>query len=230
MFTLSKLFGPQIAFGSSGGGSRGGGGGGGGGSSRSRSRPRPRSTSRGRNRDADAFAGSRYKPASSSRSSRSSSNSGKGSSSSSVTAKNLRNNNVSTYRNNKGGSLTVARGVKLANAPTVNVGVNGGATRSNTSVYNSKDVAGPVKQAPVQSGSSSAPVTAPEMINPQDGVGGGRDGGGSAKRKASSVNEDNIRVKRQAEGVKQYKNIQDASIKDAGERRRKNSMKIKKTA
>jgi hypothetical protein len=229
MFTLSKLFGPQIAYGSSGGGS-GGGGGGGGGSSRSSSRPKPRSTSRGRNRDADAFAGSRYKAAPTTKSNKRSSNSGKGSSSSSVTAKDLKNNNVSTYRNDKGGSLTVARGVKLADAPTVNVGVNGGKTVSNTQAYNSKDVAGPTKQAPVQSGGSSAPVTAPEKISPEDGVGGGRDGGGSAKRKASNVNEDNIVVKRQAQGVDKYKNTQTASIKQAGERRRKNSMKITKSA
>lgn len=181
---LKDLFGPRICYGSAGGSS--------GGSSSG--------SSGGRNRDADAFAGSRYKPAK-----KSSGNSGKGSSSSSVTAKNLANNNVSTYKNSQGGSLTVSRGTSLQAAPTVNVGVNGGATRSNEAVYGSKDVAGPTQSAPVQGGGSSAPVTAPERIDAADGVGGGRDGGGSARRKASKTSEDNVQIKRAAEGVDRYK-------------------------
>lgn len=240
MFTLSKLFGPQIAYGSSGGGSGGGGGGGGGSSrsssSQSRSRrtapkpkpkpapkpkssgggkgsSKPKSTSKGRNRDADMYAGSRYKKQAD----------GSYKSNTSVSAKDLKSGNVTTYKaKNNTGSITVARGTKFEDVPQVG-------TKPNSQVYNNVDVASPTKQAPVQSGGSSAPVTAPEKISPQDGVGGGRDGGGSAKRKASNVNEDNIRVKRQAQGVDKYKNTQTASIKQAGERRRKNSMKITKS-
>jgi hypothetical protein len=121
---------------------------------------------------------------------------------SSVTAKDLKAGNVSTYKAKNGtGSLTVSRGTTLDQAPTVDVGVNGGTTRSNADVYDSKDVAAP---KPVSTGSSS-PVTAPELIDPADGVGGGRDGGGSAKRKASKTQEDNIAIKRSAEGVDGYK-------------------------
>lgn len=223
---LNKLFGPQIVFGS------GGGGGGGGGSSSSRSsapktspRPKPRpapkpapkpkpkpapkpkssgggkgsskpkSTSKGRDLNADMYAGSTYKKQPN----------GSYKSPTSVTAKDLKSGNVSTYKSKTGtGSITVARGTKLADVPTVNVGVNGGKTRSNADVYDSKDVAAPKTTAPVSTG-SSAPVTAPERIDPTDGVGGGRDGGGSARRKASKTSEDNVQVKRAAEGVDKYK-------------------------
>lgn len=150
----------------------------------------------------------------------------------SVTAKDLKEGKVTTYKSKKGtGSVTVARGTKLKDVPTVNVGVDGKKTKPNTEVY---DPVGstPNKKNPVSgtTGGSSDPVTAPEKISPQDGVGGGRDGGGSAKRKASKVEEDNLKVKRQAQGVDKYKNRQQASIRKAGEKRRKNSMKITRRA
>lgn len=215
---LNKLFGPQIVFGSGGGGGSGGSS-----SSSSSSRSKPSPTPKGRNRDADMFAGSKYKASTSSKSS----NSGKGSSPTSVTAKDLKSGNVTTYKNKTGGgSVTVKRGTKLADVPTVNVGVNGGKTRPNSDVYGSKDVAAPKPTEPVGTG-SSAPVTAPDRIDPTDGVGGGRDGGGSAKRKASQTQEDNIAIKRAAEGVDGYKRKRVA--KNATAKAKANPMAIRKT-
>ncbi len=223
---LNKLFGPQIVFGSSGGGS------GGGGSSRS--------SSRGRNRDADMAAGSRYAPTKNagtsrarqvtytggsngpSRTTRSIGGGGKGSSRSlnsptSVSAKDLKSGNVSTYKNKTGGgSVTVSRGTALKDVPQVG-------SKPNSEVYSSKDVATPPPMAPVSSG-SNAPVTAPELIDPADGVGGGRDGGGSAKRKASKTQEDNIAITRAAEGVDGYKRKRSDKSKAA-----ENPMSIRKT-
>lgn len=57
----------------------------------------------------------------------------------------------------------------------------------------------------------TAPVTSPEPTDPRDGVGGGRDGGGSAKRSASKTVEDKITVRRKAEGVDRYKVRKDAN-------------------
>ena len=230
MFLLN-LNGPQIAYNSSGGG--GGGGGSSSSSSSSNTRPvarpapkpkpkpapkpktsgggkgsKPKSTSKGRDRDADMFAGSTYKKQPN----------GSYKSPTSVTAKDLKSGNVSTFKSKTGsGSLTVARGTKLEDTPTVNVGVNGGKTVSNTDAYDSKDVAAPTPTAPVSTGKSSAPVTAPETTDPSDGVGGGRDGGGSAKRKASKADEDKLTIKRKSEGVKGYKT-----------KKAKNPMAIKK--
>ena len=127
---------------------------------------------------------------------------GKISSPTSVTAKDLKSGNVSTFKSKTGsGSVTVKRGTKLKDVPTVNVGVNGKKTVSNADAYNSKDVATP----PPATVKSSPSVVAPETTDPSDGVGGGRDGGGSARRKASKANEDNLAVKRKAVGVKSYK-------------------------
>ncbi|WMM95736.1 hypothetical protein CRP403_gp22 [Roseobacter phage CRP-403] len=99
-------------------------------------------------------------------------------------------------------------------------------------IKNSKQTAAQVEavSAPVkQSSGSSSPVTAPEKIDAQDGVGGGgRDGGKSGKQKASKVDEDKLKVQRQAQGVDRYKRTQTNAIKAAGERRRKNAMKIQR--
>ena len=91
--------------------------------------------------------------------------------------------------------------------------MNGKKTVSNVDAYDSKDVAAPT----VAPKSSSSPVTAPETTDPSDGVGGGRDGGGSAKRKASKADEDKLTIKRKSEGVKGYKT-----------KKAKNPMAIKK--
>ena len=95
----------------------------------------------------------------------------------------------------------MARGTKLKDVPTVNVGVDGKKTVSNTDAYDSKDVATPPKAPTV----TNDPVSAPEVTEPEKGVGGGRDGGASAKRKASSADEDKLKIKRKAQGVKGYK-------------------------
>lgn len=93
-----------------------------------------------------------------------------------------------------------------------------------------------VTKAPVTAPSAPAeiksdPVTAPETTPPESGVGGGRDGGGSAKRDASKAQEDNIAVRRQAEGVSGYKSDTPEGVKAAAERRRnrgRSSMAISK--
>lgn len=66
--------------------------------------------------------------------------------------------------------------------------------------YN-ESVTAPVKA----SEGSSAPVTAPEVIDPKDGVGGGRDGGASGKSKLGKTDEGKVDIKRKAEGVDRYK-------------------------
>ena len=157
--------------------------------------PVPSSKPKGRDLDLDMIAGSTYTK---------DKTTGVISSPTSVTAKDLKSGNVTTYPAKNGtGSVTVKKGTKLEDVPTVNVGVNGNATKSNEDVYSSTPVTAPV--APVTS--SPAPVTAPETIAPADGVGGGggRDGGASAKRKASKTNEDKLKIKRKSEGVKGYK-------------------------
>lgn len=227
---FKKFLHPQIAYGS------GGGGGGGGGSSR------------GRNLDADMYAGSGYAPTNNAGTSRASqstysndtrrgdrtSSKVTGSttnfnSKSSVTAKDLADGNVSKYNAKSGtGSLTVSQGTTLAQAPTVNVGVDGNPTRPNSDVYNDKDVATPTNTAPVTGGGdgggggSSSPVTAPTTIAPKNGVGGGRDGGKARKSKASKSNEDRIVVKRKAAGVSRYRT--------AGANKKSNPMAINKRA
>lgn len=147
----------------------------------------------------------------------------------SVTAKDLAAGKVTTYKSKTGtGSVTVARGASLADVPTVNVGVDGKKTVSNADAY---DPVGstPNKTSPVATPSSD-PVVAPETIAPQDGVGGGRDGGASAKRNKSKVSEDNLKVSRSAEGVDRYKRKQSMAIKTAGENRRKNPLAIAKNS
>lgn len=74
--------------------------------------------------------------------------------------------------------------------------------------------------APTTSDNSpqSAPVTAPETTDPRDGVGGGRDGGGSARRKASKTQEDNVSVRRKSLGIENYKRERPA--RNAGNARR----------
>ena len=187
---------------------------------------KPKSTSGGRNLDADMAAGSTYAPTKNAGTSKAKQSTYTGgtngpsrklvpltkntpiNSKTSVTAKDLKAGNVSTFKSKNGsGSITVARGTKLKDVPTVNVGVNGNKTVKNEDAYDSKDVAAPIA-APTK---SSSPVTAPETTDPSDGVGGGRDGGGSAKRKASKANEDNLSVKRRAEGVKGYKREKSAN-------------------
>lgn len=209
---LNKMFGPQIVFGSSGGSSGGGSSSGGSRSSSSSNRssggkgssapqtsmrpkarpaPKPAPKSKGRNRDADMYAGSTYKKQAD----------GSYKSPTSVSAKDLREGNVSEFKSKTGtGSVVVARGTQFKDVPQVG-------SKPNSDVYSSKDVAAPAPAAPVTtSGSgSSAPVTAPETIDPSDGVGGGRDGGASARRKKSKTSEDKVTVKRKAEGVKNYK-------------------------
>ena len=206
---LTKFTKPTICFVGDGGGGGGGGGG----------------RSKGRNRDADMYAGSNYAPTKNAGTSRASQSTYSGESNrsarkstpvtsktksfnskSSVTANDLSAGRVSTYKAKSGsGSLTVSRGTSLAQAPTVNVGVNGNPTRSNTDVYNSQDVAAPKATAPVSGGGSSAPVTAPERLDETSGVGGGRDGGASSKRKAGKTQEDKVTVERKAKGVGDYK-------------------------
>lgn len=208
---LNKMFGPQIVFGSAGGSGGGGGGGssssssskksssGGKGSSapttsirpKARPAPKPAAKPKGRNRDADMYAGSTYSKQAD----------GSYKSPTSVTAKDLKEGNVSEFKSKTGtGSVVVARGTAFKDVPQVG-------SKPNSDVYSSKDVAAPAPAAPVStSGSgSSAPVTAPETIDPADGVGGGRDGGGTARRKQSKTSEDKVTVKRKAEGVKNYK-------------------------
>jgi len=121
---------------------------------------------------------------------------------------------------------------KTKNNPTGKTVFKNTLPDNENNIKNSKQTAAQVEavSAPVkQSSGSSSPVTAPEKIDAQDGVGGGgRDGGKSGKQKASKVNEDNLKVERQAKGVEQYKRTQSNAIKAAGERRRKNAMKIQR--
>ena len=136
-----------------------------------------------------------------------------------MSASDLKSGNVSTYKAKSGtGSVTVSRGTTLAQTPTVNVGVNGGKTRSNSEVYDSKDVATPAKTSPV-SGSSSSPVTAPEKVEPENGVGGGRDGGKGRKSKASKTVEDNVALKRNAKGVDRYRTARSGNSMSITKRR-----------
>lgn len=123
----------------------------------------------------------------------------------SVSAKDLKDGNVSTFKAKSGtGSITVAKGTKFEDVPTVNVGVDGKKTVSNADTYNSTDVASPTT-ATITSTGTSSPVTAPKTIKSQDGIGGGRDGGASGKSKASKADEDKLKIKRKARGVKGYK-------------------------
>ena len=65
-------------------------------------------------------------------------------------------------------------------------------------------VTAPTTTKTVGGGGSSAPVTAPQTIDPKDGVGGGRDGGKARKSKASKTSEDKIAVKRKSMGISRY--------------------------
>lgn len=228
---LTKLFQSKIVFGESGGGG-GGGGGSSSKSSAPKSSPRPKARpapkpvakkKSGRNLDADNFAGSRYAPTKNAGTSKAkqvtythaTDNDDRKqvpvtgattsfNSKSSVSAKDLAAGNVSEYKSKTGsGSLVVSRGTTLAKAPQVDAKSGG---RTNKEVYSSTDVRAPTTTAPVTGGDSgsSAPVTAPETIDPKDGVGGGRDGGKARKSKASKTSEDKIAVRRKATGVGRY--------------------------
>ena len=216
---LSKVTKPQIAF------NKGGGGGGGGSSSKSKPAPKPvAKKSSGRNLDADNFAGSSYAPTKNAGTSKAeqvtythatdrddrrqvpvTGSTTSFNSKSSVSAKDLADGNVSEYKaKTGGGGLIVSRGTTLDQAPQVDA-TSGGKT--NQEVYDSTDVRAPVTTATVTTGGgggSSAPVTAPQTIDPKDGVGGGRDGGKARKSKASKTNEDKIAVKRKSMGISRY--------------------------
>jgi len=220
---LTKLFQSKIVF----GGDGGGGGGGGGSSSKSKSKPAPKpqaKKSSGRNLDADNFAGSSYAPTKNAGTSKAkqvtythatdrddrrqvpvTGSTTSFNSKSSVSAKDLADGNVSEYKaKTGGGGLIVSRGTTLDQAPQVDA-TSGGKT--NQEVYDSTDVRAPVTTATVTTGGgggSSAPVTAPQTIDPKDGVGGGRDGGKARKSKASKTNEDKIAVKRKSMGISRY--------------------------
>ena len=220
---LTKLFQSKIVF----GGDGGGGGGGGGSSSKSKSKPAPKpqaKKSSGRNLDADMFAGSSYAPTKNAGTSKAkqvtythatdrddrrqvpvTGSTTSFNSKSSVSAKDLADGNVSEYKaKTGGGGLIVSRGTTLDQAPQVDA-TSGGKT--NQEVYDSTDVRAPVTTATVTTGGgggSSAPVTAPQTIDPKDGVGGGRDGGKARKSKASKTNEDKIAVKRKSMGISRY--------------------------
>mgnify|MGYP007005168383 FL=1 len=218
---LSKVTKPQIAFNK-------GGDGGGGSSSKSKSKPTPKPVAKkssGRNLDADNFAGSSYASTKNAGTSRAkqvtythatdrddrkrvpvTGSTTSFNSKSSVSAKDLADGNVSEYKaKTGGGSLIVSRGTTLDQAPQVDA-TSGGKT--NQEVYDSTDVRAPVTTATVTTGGggggSSAPVTAPQTIDPKDGVGGGRDGGKARKSKASKTNEDKIAVKRKSMGISRY--------------------------
>ena len=215
---LTKFTEQQICFGAGGGGGGGGGG--------------------GRNIDADMFAGSNYGPTTNAGTAdaRQSTYSGGSrgpsrrsvpvtgktksfNSKTSVSARDLSSGNVSTYKAKSGtGSVTVARGTSLSAVPTVNVAVNGGKTRSNSDVYNSKDVAAPNKTSP-EPDSSNNSVTAPKKIEPENGVGGGRDGGNGRKSKASKTVEDNVALKRNARGVERYRTARSGNSMSITKRR-----------
>lgn len=215
---LSKVTKPQIAF------NKGGGGGGGGSSSKSKPAPKPvAKKSSGRNLDADNFAGSSYAPTKNAGTSKAkqvtythatdrddrrqvpvTGSTTSFNSKSSVSAKDLADGNVSEYKaKTGGGGLIVSRGTTLDQAPQVDA-TSGGKT--NREVYDSTDVRAPTTAAPVTTGGggSSAPVTAPQTIDPKDGVGGGRDGVKARKSKASKTDEDKIAVKRKSMGISRY--------------------------
>ncbi|WOZ55653.1 hypothetical protein CRP118_gp22 [Roseobacter phage CRP-118] len=181
----------------------------------------PKSSSKGRNLDADMFAGSGYAPTKDAGTSKARqvtySNDTYGpnrterpvtgsttnfQSKTSVTAKDLKDGNVTTYRAKNGvGSVTVAQGTAFKDVPQVDVG-----GKTNAEVYDTKDVATPSNTGTVNTGGgSSTPVTAPEKINPKDGVGGGRDGGKASRLKASKTEEDKISLRRKATGTSQYR-------------------------
>lgn len=229
---LTKLFQSKIVFGGNGGGG-GGGGGSSSKSSAPKSSPRPKARpapkpqakkSSGRNLDADNFAGSGYAPTKNAGTSKAkqvtythatdrddrrqvpvTGATTSFNSKSSVSAKDLADGNVSEYKSKTGGGgVIVSRGTTLDQAPKVDA-TSGGKT--NSEVYDTTDVRAPTTTAPVTTGGgggSSAPVTAPQTIDPKDGVGGGRDGGKARKSKASKTNEDKIAVKRKSMGISRY--------------------------
>lgn len=120
----------------------------------------------------------------------------------SVTAKDLKDGNVTTYRAKNGvGSVTVAQGTAFDDVPQVDVG-----GKTNEEVYDKTDVATPTNTTTINTDSgSSTPVTAPEKIDPRSGVGGGRDGGKASRLKASKTEEDKIALQRKSRGVSRYK-------------------------
>lgn len=231
---LTKLFQSKIVFGGNGGGGGGGGGSSSKSSApksspRPKARPAPKpqaKKSSGRNLDADNFAGSGYAPTKNAGTSKAkqvtythatdrddrrevpvTGATTSFNSKSSVSAKDLADGNVSEYKSKTGGGgVIVSRGTTLDQAPKVDA-TSGGKT--NSEVYDTTDVRAPTTTAPVTTGGgggggSSAPVTAPQTIDPKDGVGGGRDGGKARKSKASKTNEDKIAVKRKSMGISRY--------------------------
>lgn len=207
---------------------------------------KPKSTSTGRNLDADMFAGSGYAPTKNAgtkdayqvtytndtygpdrKEVKVTGKTTDFNSKTSVTAKDLADGNVSTYKAKNGvGSVTVAQGTKFDDVPEVDVG-----GKKNSDAYDNKDVATPTKTPPVvttnNGGGSTAPVTAPEKIDPRDGVGGGRDGGKARKSTASKTDEDKVAIARKAQGVNRYKIRGGRSVAAATRGRRTNSLSIR---
>jgi hypothetical protein len=146
----------------------------------------------------------------------------------SVTAKDLKDGNVTTYRAKNGvGSVTVAQGTAFKDVPQVDVG-----GRKNSEVYDTRDVATPTYRPPVTTtggGGSSAPVTAPEKIDPRSGVGGGRDGGKASRLKASKTEEDKIALQRKSRGVSRYKIAGGRAAAAADKNTRVNPMSIRQS-
>ena len=264
MFLLN-LFGPQIAFGSSGGG--GGGGGGGSSSSKSKSKPKPAAKTSGGGKGSKPKAvNPNAAMAASMKSAGIMTVGGKQTPKTPYKAGNpaIRETNSKgskivgglnadkkvSMATNKDGSLYVPYNGKDAhNYNAVSKANPTGKTIMNSTIpdndkmvahiqQSAKEVAtyndsvtAPTTTAPVTSGGSSAPVTAPEVIDPKDGVGGGRDGGASGKSKAGKADEGKLNIKRKAEGVDQYKNKKTEKGKVgtvAGKAKVKNPMAIKR--
>lgn len=215
-----------------------------GGGKGSKSSSTPKSSGGGRNLDADMFAGSGYAPTKNAGTSNARqvtyTNDSYGpnrrevpvtgsttnfNSKTSVTAKDLADGNVTKFKAKNGtGSLTVARGTAFNDAPQVEVG-----GRTNSEIYNTKDVATPKTTAPVNTNTgSSSPVTAPEKIDPRDGVGGGRDGGKASRLKASKTQEDKIAIERKAAGTDRYKVRGNQAAAASNRGQRANPMSIRR--
>ena len=117
-----------------------------------------------------------------------------------------------TFLKNSDGSLGRQIGANTSNGDQI---TNGGKT------IGGRDYSNPTSDpvtAPTTDDSTprTDPVQAPETTDPRDGVGGGRDGGGSARRKASKTQEDNVSVRRKAEGVERYKRRPAATSRTGG--------------
>lgn len=144
----------------------------------------------------------------------------------SVTAKDLKDGNVTTYRAKNGvGSVTVAQGTAFKDVPQVDVG-----GKTNEQVYDKTDVATPTNTTTINTDSgSSTPVTAPEKIDPRSGVGGGRDGGKASRLKASKTEEDKIALQRKSRGVSRYKIAGGRAAAAADKSTRVNPMSIRQS-